>query len=287
MTSEIATPNVAQLSTAKLRAKLDARRAKEVAEKAAAQAAANVSRLPFQADIEGLKEAVESSLPATKTDYMNAVDAAVSTITIREAYDKFSKGIYRKGDKEKSLSARNVQVSCPFPAHADANPTSGLAVSKLHRNGEYRGGVGNCFQCGEFDKFDIAALHYGLHPQRDFNEICERMAADLRSVHKPQPVSQPVVPRNVSAAISKRHHAYLQKVISNQVDLLRRRTDPATMYNAGFELGRLSAGNGWPVKDAVLELVNTASAVGFDANQALTSICHGVVAGTASPRIVT
>jgi vacuolar-type H+-ATPase subunit E/Vma4 len=167
--------------TASLKAKLEARRAQEAAQQPQVLA-------PFyQADVDDLRDTLRQA--NTKTDYQRAVDAACESITVREAYNKLSKNIYKYEHQRSASPTTEVKVSCPIPGHGDANPSAQLNDSALHKNGKYDGGVGHCKTCDQgFDKYHIAAWAYGLDYKSQYNDICEQMAAEFRGVVKPPPI---------------------------------------------------------------------------------------------------
>ena len=79
------------------------------------------------------------------------VDAVLGRIGIVDAYNKYC-GKMHCDPKGKTQS---IMVSCPFPGHRDENPSAQLTTEK----GD--GGVGNCPIDGGFDKYDLAAWHFG------------------------------------------------------------------------------------------------------------------------------
>lgn len=112
------------------------------------------------------------------------MDKVLGEIDIVEAYNRWCKKMEcdPKGKRE------SIMVSCPNPAHADTHPSAWLTLDK----GD--GGVGNCPVCiidgnGGFDKYDIAAWHFGFDvpgykSKQGFPELRALMAEDLGYVVK-------------------------------------------------------------------------------------------------------
>lgn len=102
-----------------------------------------------------------------------AIDAAIAPVNIVDAYNRWCHKMHAdpKGKRE------SIMVSCPFPGHQDEHPSAWVGLDK----GD--GGVGNCPMCGGFDKYDIAAWHFGFpvpeYKTSMFPELLRRMAEDL------------------------------------------------------------------------------------------------------------
>ena len=102
------------------------------------------------------------------------IDAVLGRIDIVDAYNRYC-GKMHCDPKGKTQS---IMVRCPFPGHEDRDPSAQLTTEK----GD--GGVGNCPLDGGFDKYDLAAWHYGfdVHGYKDganFPELRRRMAEGL------------------------------------------------------------------------------------------------------------
>lgn len=102
------------------------------------------------------------------------IDAVLGRIDIVDAYNKYcGKMRAEPGGKRES-----IMVRCPYPGHDDVHPSAWLTLDK----GD--GGVGNCNQDGGFDKYDLAAWHYGFDVPGyktgiNFPELRRRMAEGL------------------------------------------------------------------------------------------------------------
>lgn len=111
------------------------------------------------------------------SEYNQALDAACATITLKEVYDKLSKGQYERGHEKRS--GESVKISCPVPGHRDSNPSAWMNTEK---------DLGNCFVCNQgFDKYTVAAWSYGLDPKADFYRTKKRLALELRGLVEPDP----------------------------------------------------------------------------------------------------
>lgn len=98
------------------------------------------------------------------------LDRVIDGIDILDAYAKWcGKSI------PKSTSRNEVQVSCPIPGHADANPSASINTEKE---------VWQCYACEMGgDKYDIAAYHFGYNvpgykKDGSFPQLRADMAAD-------------------------------------------------------------------------------------------------------------
>jgi energy-coupling factor transporter ATP-binding protein EcfA2 len=103
------------------------------------------------------------------------IDAVLGRLSIVDAYNKYCAKMHcDPGGKTES-----IMVSCPFPWHADKNPSAALNTLK----GD--GGVGDCYKCQQgFDKYDLAALHFGYDLDEykqgaNFPELRRKMAEGL------------------------------------------------------------------------------------------------------------
>jgi hypothetical protein len=103
------------------------------------------------------------------------IDAVLGRLSIVDAYNKYCAKMHcDPGGKTES-----IMVSCPFPWHEDKKPSAALNTLK----GD--GGVGDCYKCQRgFDKYDIAALHFGYDLDEykqgaNFPELRRKMAEGL------------------------------------------------------------------------------------------------------------
>lgn len=110
--------------------------------------------------------------PIERSPQQLEIDHVLSGLDIIDAYHRWcGKMQIDPGSKRES-----ILVSCPNPAHPDANPSAWLNLDK----GD--GGVGNCAVCGGFDKYDIAAWGLGFNVpdyKNEFPELRRRIAEEL------------------------------------------------------------------------------------------------------------
>lgn len=94
-----------------------------------------------------------------------------SRIGIVDAYRSWCGKMEPKGSDKRTES---IMVSCPNPAHPDANPSAWLNSDK---------DVGNCATCGGFDAFDIWAWNNGFnvpnYRSSEFTKVVEGIALEL------------------------------------------------------------------------------------------------------------
>ena len=99
------------------------------------------------------------------------VNEACDSIGIKEIYDRLGKGVYgpRSGDE--------IQISCPNPAHPDANPSASMNVAK---------DLFYCYRCCQkgTNKYAVAAYAWGYPVPigEKFWEVKKRLAEELRGV---------------------------------------------------------------------------------------------------------
>lgn len=108
--------------------------------------------------------------PSDRSDTDVELDQVLSRVDILDAYQKWcGKMTPLPGSKRES-----VMISCPDPAHPDANPS---AWCNLDSNTWFCGG---CQRGG--DIYDIAAMHFGFgldYKNKRFPELRRLMASDL------------------------------------------------------------------------------------------------------------
>lgn len=101
------------------------------------------------------------------------IDTVLDRVDIVDAYRRWC----GKMEPDTKGKRESIMVSCPNPAHPDKNPSAWMNLDK----GD--GGVGTCALCGGFDKYDIAAWHFGFdvpgYKTKDFRELRHRMAEGL------------------------------------------------------------------------------------------------------------
>lgn len=177
----------------KLREKMAALAAKNAAKPQAQSSSSPASGAPvtpaaFEVPAEDVPDAEMLGWSGTKSQYQLDVDQAIDSITLQEVYQKLSKNKYANARDRQKVKGDGIKVSCPFPGHADNNPSAWINADKG------KGGVGTCGSCDMgFDKFTVAGIAYGLDPKSNFNELNKRMAAELRGVTEPAPAAPPVV----------------------------------------------------------------------------------------------
>ncbi len=92
-------------------------------------------------------EAYESKFAEERAE----LDEILGRINVVAAYNKYTNKMHcdPKGKTE------SIMVRCPFPGHLDEESSAWLTT-------KFGDGVGNCPLCGGFDKYDLAAWHYGF-----------------------------------------------------------------------------------------------------------------------------
>lgn len=132
-----------------------------------------VPKLPVGEDDPDVVPDIGPVDPYTKQAY--EIDEVLGRLDIIEAYDRWChKMVPEVGGKRE-----NIMVSCPNPSHPDVHPDAWINLD----TGD--GGVGCCGPCGNlgFDKYDIAAWHFGYsvpgYKTSDFVELRQKMAEDL------------------------------------------------------------------------------------------------------------
>lgn len=124
-----------------------------------------------------------------RTEEDDEIDRVIRSIDIVDAYRRWcGKMEPQVGNKRES-----IMVSCPFPDHADNNPSAWVNLDK---------NTGNCPLCGGFDPIILFGWHMGLDPHTDFPDLRRKMAEDLgytvkRTAGGQEYVEQSTAPRLV------------------------------------------------------------------------------------------
>lgn len=123
--------------------------------------------------------------PAPRSDEDNQIDQLLLSLGIVDAYRRWCGKMEPKvGNKTES-----IMVSCPYPGHVDNEPSAWLNSDK---------DTGNCAICGGFDRYDLAAWHFGVpapgyKTNGQFPELRRRIAGELGLVITRTPAGNEVI----------------------------------------------------------------------------------------------
>jgi hypothetical protein len=116
-------------------------------------------------------ELIPDVTPTPRSDEDDQIDALLLRLGIVDAYRRWC----GKMEPNVGNKTESIMVSCPYPGHVDNEPSAWVNSDK---------NAGNCALCGGFDRYDLAAWHFGFpvpgyKTNGQFPELRRRIAGEL------------------------------------------------------------------------------------------------------------